>query len=960
MQILKRKNPRISRGLISGAVALALLPMTSLAQEADDNTTLEEIVVTGSRIVRNDLTANSPIAIFDAEQMQFQGTTNVEEFLRDMPQFVAGVGSNSNNGNDGSATVDLRNLGEERTLVLVDGKRFVPYDYQGYVDLGMIPASLIERVEVITGGASAVYGSDAVGGVVNFIMKKNFEGIEVDASYGITGESDGVRKDMNLTLGGDIADGRGNIVLNVGYTDQEAVTQGDRDFSLFSLDDALQPGGSLTTPWGTLIGNFPSVDAAGNGFVQFARDGSGDIVPTTDNFNFNPFNLLQAPQEKWTGTMIASIDVTDDIQAFARGSFANNQINTIIAPTGTFFFPFLVNTNNPFLSAQGQAVFAAADAAEANPATAGDGFVNIALGRRLTELGTRDSLYENTAYQFVAGLNGQLADKYNWELFAQRGRTSRTQNFINDANYTAAQQAIQAVQNPDGTISCINPAGGCAPANFFGENTLSPAAANFIRLNLNENNKTEQTIYGGSITGDVPVTFPGASNPMAFAVGFEYREETGLNLPDQNYSSGNTIGFGSSSPVDASIEITEFFAEFALPIFEDTAVGSMTLEAGVRVADYDNEVLGFDGKSFSNTSWKINGEWAPVEAIRLRGGFQKSVRAPTLREIGLPRTPSTGDLSSDPCEGTNPVGNAELTALCIATGVPAASIGTVTSIIAGQINNFVGGNPILEPEEADSYTLGIVLTPESWPVTVALDYYQIEIENAIQQVSEQNIVNACYNVEQDANARFCSLISRSTLNGSLSGGTTVGVDVSLINAASLEASGVDLTVDYGLDLDNWGALDFNFSAVHVIKNERQQASFFRIDDCVGLAGNTCTAPDPEWRWVQNTRWDKGPLTVNLRWQYLSEITNDSIVLDGVSPSAFGRPTFGSFSYFDLAGSYRFNDTLTLRAGIYNLLDKQPPIVGNDYGGTLENSGNTYPATYDPLGRSFSIGVNAAF
>lgn len=952
---------RCGRSAIVGLALASLLPLgTAMAQNDEGNDSLEEIVVTGSRIVRNDLTANSPIAIFDAEQLKLQATTNVEEFLRDMPQFVAGVGSNSNNGNDGSATVDLRNLGEERTLVLVDGKRFVPYDFQGYVDLAMIPASLIERVEVITGGASAVYGSDAVGGVVNFIMKKNFTGIEFDASYGLSQENDASRRDFAVTMGGDIAGGRGNVVFNVGYTDQEALTQGDRDFSLFSLDDALAPGGSLTTPWGTLIGNFPSVDTAGNGFVQFARDGSGDIVATTDNFNFNPFNLLQAPQEKWTGTIIGDLDVTDDVRAYVRGSFANNQVNTVIAPSGTFFFPFVVNTNNAFLSAQAQGVLAAADAAETNAATAGDGFVNVALGRRLTELGTRDSLYENTAYQFVGGLTGEVGDGYSWELFAQQGRTSRQQNFINDVNYNNALQAVQAVENPDGTISCIDPSGGCAPANFFGENTLSPAAASFIRLNLNENNKTEQTIYGGSITGDLPFGSPGADSNFAFAVGFELREEQARNLPDQNYSSGNTIGFGSSSPVDASIEITEFFAEGALPMLEGSAIGSITLDVGVRVAEYDNEVTGLASNSFNNTSWKAGGEWAINDAWRLRGGFQRAVRAPTIREIGLPRTPSTGDLSSDPCEGTNPVGDADLTALCIATGVPAANIGTVTSIIAGQINNFVGGNPSLQPEEADSVTFGIVYTPESIPLTVALDYYQIEIEDAITQVSEQNIVNACYNDERDPNATFCSLISRSTLNGSLSGGTTVGVDVSLINAAKVEASGIDLSVTYGFEMDNFGTLDFNFTGVHILKNESQDAEFFRVNDCAGLAGNTCTAPDPEFRFVQNTRWSNGPLTVNLRWQHLSEITNDSIVLDGVLPTAFGRPTFGSFNYFDLAASYALNETLTLRAGIYNLLDKEPPIVGNDYGGTLENSGNTYPATYDPIGRSFTVGVNASF
>ena len=342
-----RSRLRALGGTAAGLAVASLLPMGTAYGQSDSDDNLEEIVVTGSRIVRSDLTANSPIAIFDAEQLQLQATTNVEEFLRDMPQFVAGVGSNSNNGNDGSATVDLRNLGEERTLVLVDGKRFVPFDFQGYVDLGMIPASLIERVEVITGGASAVYGSDAVAGVVNFIMKKDFTGIEFDASYGISGENDSSRRDFALTLGGDIAGGRGNVVFNIGYTDQEALTQGDRDYSLFSLNDLLQPGGSLTTPWGTIIGNFPGVDTDGNGFIQFARDGSGDLVNTTENFNFNPFNLLQAPQEKWTGTVIADLDINENVRAYVRGSFANNQVNTVIAPSGTFFFPFVVNTEQP-------------------------------------------------------------------------------------------------------------------------------------------------------------------------------------------------------------------------------------------------------------------------------------------------------------------------------------------------------------------------------------------------------------------------------------------------------------------------------------------------------------------------------------------------------------------------------------------------------------------------------------
>ena len=949
-------RPRcLTLGILIGGF-IACFPASLLAQDEE----LEEIVVTGSRIQRGDLTANSPIAIIEAQQFTFQNTTNVEEYLRDLPQFVAGVGSNGNNGNDGSATLDLRNLGEERTLVLVDGKRFVPYDYQGFVDLGMIPASLIERVEIVTGGASAVYGSDAVGGVVNFIMKDDFNGIAFDSSYVLSEEGDGDRADFSLTVGGNFDDKRGNIVMNFGYTNQDEVTQGARDFSLVSLSNLLAPEGSFTQPTGTLLGSFPTVDLTGEGLVQFDND--GNLVNTTNTFNFNPFNLLQVPQQKWTGTTLVGYEVTDNVEFFGRGSFANNQIDTIIAPTGTFFSPFQLNVDNPFLSPQAQAVFAAQDAAETAVAGAAnqpnDGIVDVTFGRRLTELGTRDSRYENTAYQFVAGLRGELGNGFAWEGFGQWGRTTRTQNFINDVSFAGAQQAMLAVQNPDGSITCMDSSNGCMPANFFGEGNLSPEAADFIRLNLNENNKTTQLILGGSITGELPAAkLPTAENGLAIAVGLEYREEDAENLPDANYAGGNSIGFGSSSPVDAQIEVSEFFLEAQLPLLENAPFArALTLETGVRFADYEN-TIGSGGNDFTNTSWKAGGEWAVNDTVRFRGLFQRAVRAPTLREIGLPLTPSTGDLTSDPCEGTNPVGDPVLEPLCLATGVPTANLGTVTSIISGQINNFVGGNAALEPEEADTVTFGFVITPESIPLTVAADWYQIEVNDAIRQVSEQAIIDACYKIEQDPDGQFCSLIARNPLNGSLSGGNETGVDVSLVNSAVLEVSGIDINVSYSFDLNDWGTVDLGLAGVYVIKAEQQEASFTDVRDCAGLVGTTCVAPDPEKRFIQTTQWERGPLAMQLRWQFLSDLDQDAITF-GLSPASdFASPGVDSANYFDLSATYELFESTTLRAGVLNLLDEAPPLVGNSYGGTLENSGNTFPATYDPLGRAFFFGFN---
>jgi outer membrane receptor protein involved in Fe transport len=305
----------------------------------------------------------------------------------------------------------------------------------------------------------------------------------------------------------------------------------------------------------------------------------------------------------------------------------------------------------------------------------------------------------------------------------------------------------------------------------------------------------------------------------------------------------------------------------------------------------------------------------------------------------------------------NPVGNPALTQLCIDTGVPASQIGNVTSIISGQINNFIGGNPNLEPEEADTYTLGFVFTPSNSPLTVTLDYYDISVDNAIVQLAEQDVVDGCYSIEQDASSRFCRLITRNALGG-LIGPTTVGVNVAVNNSALLEQKGIDLGIDYAFDLGANGVLDLNFNGNYLLDNKQQAADFTPENNCVGLVGNTCQDPDHEFRFVQTTRWSRGPMDVQLRWQYVDAVQNDSIVLAGAPASNFAVPRIGSEHYFDLTGRYQLTDNLQLRAGILNLLDKEPPIVGNDYGGTLQNSGNTYPATYDPLGRRFFFGIKA--
>tara|TARA_R110000782_G_scaffold182437_6_gene272732 strand:+ start:75312 stop:78185 length:2874 start_codon:yes stop_codon:yes gene_type:complete len=920
------------------------------AQEAGGSENV--IIVTGTRIARPDMESASPVSVVTSEQIKLAGSAGVEEFLRDIPQAVAAIGSSTNNGNEGAATVDLRNLGEERTLVLVDGKRFVPYDAAGIVDLNMIPSALVERVEVVTGGASAVYGSDAIAGVVNFIMKKDFQGIEADAQYGLTDRGDGRTTQLSLTAGTNFADGRGNITLNGTYSKQQAVYQGDRKFSEEALAAAdFSPGGSFTNAPGFL-------DLGPDGY-QFTS--SGDLTDLGVNpdafapFNFNPFNLLQTPHKKYTATVLANYELSDTIEFYGRGSYAKSKVTTIIAPTGTFFFPFDINyMDNPFLSDQARNIISTYD-------DDSDGIVSAAIGRRLTELGTRDSIYENEAWQIVGGFKGDLSPTLHWEVFAQYAKTKRSQDFVNDVAYDRLFQAVQATGTSANPV-CVDPSDGCVPANIFGPGNLSEAAADYIRLDLHEDNRTTQFVTGGFLSGDLPFTVPMAGKPGAFVVGVEYRKETSKARPDANLAAGNSIGFGSSTPIDAQYDVKEAYGEIKLPLVTDSPfVQELSLEGGVRYADYKNKVktLGVSN-SYTNWSWKLGGDWKPIDDIRFRVMYQRAVRAPNIEEIGQPLTPSTGDADFDPCAGTNPVGNAALTQLCIDTGVPAGNIGSVGGPISGQINNFVGGNAALLPEKSSTWTIGAVLQPTALRgFTATIDYFDIKVEDAILQIPEQSVLDICYDIEQDASGDFCSLISRSP-TGRLNGDTTVGVDVRRRNIGMLRARGIDFAVQYRFDMGNAGNLRLAANVTRQLKSDLQFADQLEVNHCAGLVGTICLSPDPKWRWVQTTTWNKGGLTLQLRWQHLGKLTNDSVAFGDALPSDFVVPSIKSYDYFDLSGNLEVTKQFSLRGGISNLFDKKPPVVGNDYGGTTENSGNTYPATYDPLGRSFFVGATVRF
>lgn len=956
----------VRRALFMSAAALAT---GALPAHAGDNEMIQEVIVTGTRIVRPDLEASSPVAVVSAQDFAMAGATNVEQFLRDLPQLVPAIGSNTNNGNPGADTLDLRNLSEERTLVLVDGRRFVAYDSNGFVDVNMIPSAMIDRVEIVTGGASAVYGSDAIAGVINFILKDDFEGLELDAHTGQSERNDAVRQDFSLTVGSNFADERGNMVFNAGYTKQEAVYQGDRDFSRFSLaSEDFSPGGSSTNAAGVLQAVRTGV---GTETKNHTFDANGNLIPyvaARDSFNFNPYNLLQTPQEKWTATLLGKYVINDNAEFFSRFSFANSQVKTIIAPSGTFNFPFDINyRDNPFLTQQAKDVLGRND-------TDGDGVVRLNWGRRTVELGTRDSVYENTAYQGVAGVRGEFGESWSYEVFAQKGRTVRTQNFLNDIDAARVQEGVLAIRDSSGNIVCTSGSTDCVPLNLFGAGTITPAMADFMRLNLQSVDTTEQFVAGGFVTGDLPFSSPLASTAPAVVVGVEYRSEEGESKPDSPSAKGVAPGFGQSLPLEARLNIREAYGELRIPIVtEHTLMHRLSLEAGVRRSDYSNAVPARDANNnFTTTAWKGGGEWAPVEGLRLRALYQRAVRAPNLNEIGSPRTNGTGDAGTDYCSTAsftsamvNDPAFAELQALCVATGASLAQLGNIPDPIAGQVSNYSGGNPNLVPEESDTITAGVVLQPSFLPgFTASIDYFDIEVDKAILDTPEQAILDACYTAEQnptfDPNNLFCSLVHRSPETGGLNGGLETGVDQSDRNIGVLRSKGVDVNAAYAFGIGSFGQLGFNLNLTRQLATELQFTETGPTYDCLGLVGEVCLRPTPKLQWVQGTTWSYGPAVVQLRWRHIGKVTNDTVARGENPPSAFMVPEIDAFDYFDLSGSYDVTQSITLRAGIENLFDKQPPVVGNDYGGTAENSGNTFPATYDTLGRSFFLSATARF
>ena len=986
--------------LVANAAAVAAIPAAYAADApaaADDSTPLNEVIVTGTRLIEPGLTSASPVTSVSAEQIKEQGSVRIEDLLNTLPQVFADQGSTVSNGATGEATVNLRNLGVQRTLVLINGRRLMPGDPAppqlngvSAPDLNNIPAALVERVDVLTGGSSSTYGADAVAGVVNFVMNDHFEGVKIDANVSAYQHSqhsplasvvtasgdqvpsgstiDGPQRDINIIFGKNLADGAGNFTAYVGYRETSALLEDARDFSactpglISGSTSQMTCEGSSTNATGRFIPN--NTNGVPNTNGDFTVGPGGAFIPFTNGakYNFAPTNYFQRPDERWTAGDFMHFDITPKMQVYNEFMFMHDTSIAQLAPGGAFFGQGTatdpntgipngtsqVNCNNPLLSGSELAALC-------NGSTAGN--AQFLFGRRNVEGGPRTNDLEHTSFRAVVGLKGELVDGWKYDTYFQEGRTEYSNFGSGNFSKQNFANALDVITGPNGTPVCASGAP-CVPYNPWTPGGVTAAALNYVDIPTLLTGNTEERIWDGNLTGDLGkygLTVPGNDSGLIVNVGSQWRSEHATlhsDEPDINFDVSGSGG--PTEPLDAGFTVWEGYLEGGLPIISDKPwAKELSAEVGYRYSSYN---LGFN----TNT-YKFGVNYAPTSDIRFRANYNRAVRAPNLQELFSQKLISL-EGSYDPCAGSTTGFPTASLAQCMRTGVTAGQYGKILPSTAGQYNGLVGGNPQLQPEKSDTVTFGIVLTPSFVPnLSVELDYYDIRIKNVISSYTFPLELNQCLNT---GNSYFCGNVHRDS-NGTLWASTEGYVNDPTLNLGALQSKGVDLQANYKLDLNQWGRLNFNLNGTYTAQLLTQPGGQLGVlaYDCAGYFGATCGVPTPKWKHKLRVSYDTPipGLGVGVQWRFLGSVVQDVNSPNQLLQGTNGPPgTIPTFSYVDLTASYALNKNVSLRVGVNNVLDKDPPLVSVNYFASAFVNGNTYPGVYDSLGRFLFANITMQF
>lgn len=913
---------------------------SNLVLAQDNEQVIEEVVVTGSRIARKELISVSPINTLDEQQIEIAGNNSIATILNELP--AAGVpgsvdtATNFRTTTTGLNTANLRNLGSERTLVLVNGRRHIGGSAGSQsVDLSMIPVPLLERVEVVTGGAAALYGSEAISGVVNFILKEDFEGIELNSRYG---SSDGVDQggadetDFSLLFGSSFSDEKGNATVYLGYSDRGRLRSTDRDISANdAVNSSFGPKGVVLLPRGA--GQITQDDDTGLFDKPF--------VAAEDGFNRNQRRLIRVPSTRIQMNANLNYELNDNINVFAEMAYNELESDSSLEPTiagqfisvGSLANDTNLPVDNPFIPAELRTAILNADPT----------VQEVTFRRRMVELGNRTSDVQRRIFRGLFGVNGEINDNLRYEVYYQYGDFGQDQTNGGVFHTKNFYDALRADPDGRGGFQCRDEFArglGCVPINIFGAGSITQQALDWIGVDSQVTSRMNQDVFSASVSGSA---FDLPAGGLQFAAGYEWREESSQFNSDALTQSGLTSG--NTTPNTAGeYDVSEYFVEAIVPLLSDIpAVQYLGLELAYRISDYST-IGGAD-------AYKVSLDWRPLDDFKVRGGFSTAIRAPFIGDLFDPGSETfrnfvdpcalggRGGASASPNE-TYPVQSAVVQANC-ATIPGTASLDPFAQNIRSA-GGLAAGNPDLKEETAETATLGFVYTPSLIDgLSVTVDYYEIAVEDAIDDFSAQTTVDQCVRQPSFPNNPFCQLIERDPTTGLVQ-----RIDALSINVANFEASGIDFTVSYKTSMGP-GTLGLNLIGNHSLSNDFTPFAGGDVVDSQGEIG----VPD----WKANLTATYTLSAWNFAWstRYIHRVNveNDSV-------DAFGA--LGTYLYHDVQARFAFGDEKKYKAfvGIDNVFDKEPPFLGQGVPGDVTGT-NTASDVYDAIRRYWYLGFEVS-
>ncbi|WP_260928960.1 TonB-dependent receptor domain-containing protein [Novosphingobium sp. 9] len=975
---------------------------TSVATGSDDGVdTSEGIVVTGSRINRPNSTAAAPITSVTSDAIHAQAAVNIEEVLNRMPQ-IAPDSQQGYQDSDGRQRIKLRNLGFERTLVLVDGKRLGTMNGE---DVGMIPTALIKQVDVLTGGASAVYGSDAVAGVVNFIMDDDFQGVQLNANYnfylhnnkaGIVSKTaaaygfdqpatgmtaDGGRADISLTAGTKLFDDRLHISGYVDYRKASLVRYSQRETSGCQLAQTGDGPLSCTTSSYTPLGYVSPLSGAnaGNTYVN-NPDGSGTFLPYSDEYAANPYDgySLQRADQRVNAGGFLKYEISDAATIYANAMWFHDKSTNpyparIYSYTAFGSDPYQISCNNPLLSAS-QATTLCGSAAGTNTT------VPTELRYRLGNVSDLDDVYINDGLRISGGVRGDIGHGWSYDVGGVYAHNKNQYQWAMPS-WTRLNQALDVVQNSDGSYACASGVSGCLPLDPFNANSSlnTQAAFDWVAAGQYEKWTTTTSLYDaiGTLQGDLGtygIKSPWADDGIAIAVSGEYRKDT-----LQGRYNDVWVEYNGGTDSNLAQSVWEGMVELQAPVIEHKPFADLLQFNGAyRVSKYSSNPSAF-------STWKFEAVWSPIHDITLRGSINRAQRAPTVVEQSQASNSSYGRVTtafSDFCAPTVtyttgadgqqvPVYGAPVAseAVCAATGLSADKYGSATLLCPTDVGcTYKSGGFTVDPETAYTKTIGVVLRPSFLPgLTVSADRFMIDLNDSIGYNDYSYFANGCLATASDF---FCSMFVRNsdgTLYSDPATNPTSGyIRQGTTNYYKSKSHGWDFQAQYALPLGRAGKLDFDFAGSLTTLAGGQDSPILAKYNCAGYYGGSCGQLIPKWSHTLRTTYttDDKFFSASLNWRFIGPLTN--VTNSGKTSLGWSEATerttyyhIPAYNYFDLALAFRVTEKYSLRFSVNNLFDKAPPIVPNSYNYALSRN-NTLSARYDSLGRQVAVSTTVNF